>query len=208
MVVTSTIAVNFAWDKTLKCIAEHFWSGRSSVPEPACAFFTILQQAGPRLLGHIQSREHKTTPDKMASLFIGQKVASFIQVNMNSVEEWLQKLSCWSNPSKLHFSRLFKLWVGNGQNQSGAKSSERGEHIRTIFLPTLCKFPVKRHYYSNLGGFMLILGVFTQIVGARSPSDEPIIGVSSQRCYSIKKKETVAKGWTQEIRWGQREGWG
>ena len=97
MVVTSTIVVNF-----LKCIAEHFWSGRSSVPEPACAFFTILQQAGPRLLGHIQSREHKTTPDKMASLFIGQKVASFIQVNMNSVEEWLQKLSCRSNHSILH----------------------------------------------------------------------------------------------------------
>ena len=143
MVVTSTIVVNFAWDKTLKCIAEHFWSGRSSVPEPACAFFTILQQAGPRLLGHIQSREHKTTPDKMASLFIGQKVASFIQVNMNSVrsacKNWLVDLIIQNFISNA-FSNC-----GLGMDiNSGAKSSELGEHICAIFFQTLCKFQVKK----------------------------------------------------------------
>ena len=145
MFATSTIVVNFAWDKTLKCIAEHFWSGRSSVPEPACAFFTILQQAGPRLLGHIQSREHKTTPDKMASLFIGQKVASFIQVNMNSVEEWLQKLSCWSNHSKLHVCIISNAFsnCGYGPKHWCKKQWTWWTHS-CYFLSYLVKIPGKK----------------------------------------------------------------
>ena len=40
---------------------------------------------------------------------------------------------------------------------------------------------------------MPILGVFTQIVGVRSPSEEPIIGVPTQRCYADKKKELLQR---------------
>ena len=49
------------------------------------------KQVDPRLLGHIQSRKHKTTPDKMASLFIGQKAGHLQIVSYNQVGEYLQR---------------------------------------------------------------------------------------------------------------------
>ena len=64
---------------------KYFWPGRFSVPEHVLTLVSQgPKQADPRLLGHIQSRKHKTTPDKMASLFIGQKISHYNQVNINS----------------------------------------------------------------------------------------------------------------------------